>query len=428
MKKWVSNHEIFSLTPLRQDALEILEAGLSAVDTSVVLRKELEWDQKSKTLEVGNFTFRLGEFENIYFVAIGKCAVEASKTIEDILGDAITGGIVLDVTKGVSEKLKMYQGTHPFSSNSNVSATKEILNLLAKATARDLIITVISGGGSALLSSPFEISHEALSLVTKKLMENGATIEEINVVRKHLSTTKGGQLAKIAFPATIIGLFFSDVAGDDLSVLASGPLTKDLSTIQDAQEILVKYNLSQYNLIETPKEDKYFEKISSVLVVNSKRGLVAMQKAAVNLGYSCKIETTEMRGEAKNVGEELGKREMKPKSVLLLAGETTVRVQNSAGEGGRNMELALGALIEINKAQVKDKLLVTLASDGRDNSNFAGAVADIISIKCAEKLGLDSKEFLRQNNSKKFWEKCRGQVITGKTGINVADFVVMLKG
>lgn len=426
MKNWVFNREIFSSSSLRQDALKILETGLSAVDTRTALAEKLKWNKENRTLEVENLSFRLNEFKNVYLIAIGKCAVNASKVVEDILGDELTDGIVLDVQEGVSERLKIRKGTHPFPSDLNVDATKEILDLLARATEKDLVLSIISGGGSALLSSPHEISHETLSLLTKELMGKGATIEEINTVRKHLSEAQGGQLAKIAFPATIVGLFFSDVIGDDLSVIASGPLTKDKTTIADAQNILIKYNLPQYKLLETPKEDKYFEKVNTVLVVNSQRALLVMKKEATNLGYSAKIETLEMRGEAKDVGAELGKRKIAPKSAVLLAGETTVKIKNPAGEGGRNMELTLSALIEIQEADFSNKLIISLASDGRDNSDFAGAIADIISIVKTKELGLNPEEFLENNNSKKFWEKNGNQIITGSTGINVADFVLML--
>jgi glycerate 2-kinase len=426
MKTWVSNPEVFELSPLRKDALKILDRGLTAVDSASVIHNELKWDKQNRILNIGSLTYQLGDFENFYFIAIGKCAVESATAVEDMLGEEITDGFVLDVGESSFSKLQCRRGTHPHSSEQNVSATKEIAGLISQASEKDLILVIISGGGSALLAQPYKIGLDELSVIFKGLTAKGATIEELNTVRKHLSEVTGGQLAEMAYPATVINLLMSDVAGDDPSIIASGPFVKDDSTVTDAQNILEKYGLTVAELRETPKDSKYFEKVSTEVIVNSHKALEAMRQEAQTLGYSAEIETDVMKGEASEVGVELGKRHLSPKSAVFLAGETTVNIRNPDGEGGRNMEVALGALLTLQDSADEQKLILACASDGRDNSDFAGAIADEVSLMSSKYINLNPKEFLEKNNSKKFWEQVDGRIITGPTGINVADFVFVL--
>lgn len=422
------NREIFFLSKLREDALKILEKGLSAVQTKEIIKKEVKFDPDSKLLTVTGNQINLTDYKNVYFVAIGKCAKDSAEEVERILGDAITDGVVLDISEGKSQRLRMRKGTHPLPSEANMSATEEIISMLQGADEKDLVMIVISGGGSALLCSPYEMDCETLSRVTKALMSKGATIEEMNTVRKHLSRVQGGQLAKIAYPTRVIGLVFSDVIGDDLSTIASGPLTKDLSTVKMAEEVLEKYgileecSLPECKLMETPKEDKYFEKIETKVIVSSKDAAIAMRNEAESLGYSAEIKDLELRGEARTVGKQIAKSDMGEKSAHIFSGETTVTVLNPEGKGGRNQELVLGALLE----DPKNKLIISFASDGRDNSDTAGAIADRVSFKEMNRKNVDPKKFLDENNSEIFWKEINNAIITGPTEINIADLVLVL--
>ena len=425
---WIKNKAALGLTPLRRDALAILEAGLDAIDTETVIREEVRWDVAARTLGVKEITVNFAAYRRVYLVAFGKCAARAAGALENIFGDALTGGIVLDIQAGAFKKLISRVGTHPLPSAANIQATEEIIKLLEDLTAKDLVLVVVSGGGSALLFSPGQNDCATIVRVTQALTNAGATIAELNTVRKHTSRAPGGQLAKIAYPATVLGLVFSDVVGNDLSVIASGPLTRDQTTVAEARAILEKYNifslekLSQFVITETPKDEKYFAQVKTVIIADNLRALTAMKSAAEKLNYPATIETTTLTGLAPVIGAALAAALRPARSAFLYGGETTVEVISNAGQGGRNQELALAAL-----PQVKDKtVLMACASDGRDNSAAAGAIADVLSRQNAREKNLDPSEYLRTNNSYPFWQRCGGQIITGPTGANVADLLLIL--
>lgn len=428
MKLWIKNEDELATTELRKDALAILSAGLEAIDTRSAVREEVTFEKDTKTVCFKDLHVCLSDYERIFFVAIGKCALDASLEMEEILGDDITAGYVLDISGGVFKKLISRVGTHPFPSEQNMEATEDIVKLLSDTTERDLVIVVISGGGSALLCSPYNISCETLTRITKTMMQKGATIEEVNTVRKHLSKVQGGQLAKIAHPARVVALIFSDVPGDDLSLIASGPVTKDNTTSADAERLLLTYDvmnlceIPECNVTETPKEDKYFEQVSTILLVNNERGLVAMKKKAETLGYKATIRDTQLQGEARTIGETLAKESLAERSVYLYGGETTVTVSEQ-GKGGRNQEFALGALPFVSP----DSLVLACASDGHDNSDVAGAFADAELLAQAQKNGLNPQEFLSRNDSYHFFETLNTQIKTGTTGANVSDFYFVIR-
>lgn len=428
MKRWIQNFDELATNTLRHDALTILEAGLDAIDTRSAVRQEVTYEKDTNIVCFKNLNICLADFEKIFFVAIGKCAVDASLEIEKIFGDAITAGYVLDIQGGVFRKLISKVGTHPLPSEANKEATESIVELLSTATEKDLVIVVISGGGSALLCSPFDMTCEKLSQVTKTLMEKGATIEEMNTIRKHLSKVQGGQLAQIAYPAQVVALIFSDVPGDDLSLIASGPVTKDITTKADAEEILARYGIgdtieiSQNSIVETPKEDKYFEHVQTILLVNNAQGLEAMKRCAEKLGYSSQIVDTKLQGEARMVGATISSQPMKKNTALFYGGETTVTVTHK-GKGGRNQEAALSALRTIPE----DTIFVACASDGHDNGDVAGAFADKDLQQSAVQAKLDVDVYLRENNSYPFFEALHTHIKTGITGINVSDFYCVLR-
>jgi glycerate-2-kinase len=423
----IKNKNDLSTTPLRADALDILSAGLDAIDTAMAVRHNVIFEKENRILKLGGKTFYLSEYKNVYLVAFGKCAVLAGKELEAILGDEIKSGIVLDIQGGSFKKLRSVVGTHPFPSEGNMKATADLVKLVESATEEDLVIVVISGGGSSLLCMPNEMSCENLVKITKILFSKGANIEEINTVRKHLSKVQGGYLAKMIYPAVSIALIFSDVPGDDLSVIASGPMSKDLTTKEMAEKIMKKYdvlNLCQIpscELVETPKEDKYFEKVRHLLLVNNATALEAMSAKAKDLGYGARIVSKTLEGEAREVGASIAKTEIGAKSVLLYGGETTVMVKQK-GKGGRNQEVALGALPYVPEGRV----LLACASDGVDNTDMAGAIADDNVREEAKKLSLNPQGFLDTNNSYEFFRQVGAHVKTGVTGSNVSDLYFLI--
>ena len=423
----IKNKSELSVNSLRSDAMDILSAGLDAIDTSGAVRKNVIYEKESRMLKVDGKIFYLSEYKNIYLIAFGKCAVLASQELEEILGDEIKGGIVLDIQSGYFKKLQSIVGTHPFPSEDNMRATAQVVELIDKATEDDLVIVVISGGGSSLLCLPYEISCENLVKITKVLFEKGANIEEINTVRKHLSQVQGGQMAKLIYPASSITLIFSDVPGDDLSVVASGPMSKDLTVVEDAQSVMKKYDvinlcqIPQCELTETPKEEKYFEKIFTCLLVNNAVALKAMQEFAIAKGYKTKIVSKTLSGEAREVGVFIAKTEIGSKTALFYGGEATVTVKQN-GKGGRNQEVALGALPFIEEG----KVLVACASDGVDNTDMAGAIVDGIVRGKAEELKINPQEYLDANNSYEFFVKVGAHINTGITGSNISDLYMLI--
>jgi len=423
----IKNWNELSTTSLREDALQILEAGLESVATENVIESQIVL--KDGDLCIKDARICLGLYKQVFFVGIGKCALDAGGVFEKLLGDRITDGIVLDVRGGVLKKLRSYVGTHPYPSEQNLEATRAIVKMFDNITVEDLVITVISGGGSSLLCMPHDLKCEVLANITKGLMDKGASIHEINIVRKHTSDIQGGQLAKLLFPATVISFIFSDVPGNDMGTVASGPTVMDASTQEDAEKILAKYDiltlctLPHCELVETPKNPKYFERVTNILLVTGHKALEAMAKKAIALGYKSTIVTDNLEGEARVVGEKLAREENASRVCKLYGGETTVRVWGQ-GKGGRNQELVLAALSHL----VTNKVIVAAASDGWDNSDVAGALGDKDLFEHAQGLHADPSQFLDTNNSYEFFSRIGGHIKTGRTGINVSDLYFILAG
>ena len=443
----IKNFQKLAVSDLRKKALKIAEAGLEAIDTQKVIKDRVklqknfypvrgrEGSQRVSTsngaLVIDQKTFSLKNTKNIYVVAIGKCAGEAALALEKVLGHKIKAGIALDVKKVSGLKtIKSLAGSHPFPSDRNTQATIQIINLIKNLNRDDLILFVIYGGGSTLLCGPKKGTCAEETLIVKKLMDSGATISEINTVRKHLSVARGGYLAKYAYPAKSIALIFSDVIGNDLQFIASGPTVKDTTTIKDALKILDKYNVPKVcpiencGLVETPKDDDFFKPVTNIIFVSGEVALTAMAKTAKKLGYKVTICTSCLKGEARSIGSKIAAEinRAKPKTVLLYGGETTVNVKGK-GKGGRNMELALSALSRLHQ----DSLVLSLASDGRDNTELAGAICDKITLEKIAKLKIKPLNYLVENNSYFFFKKTGDYILTGKTGSNVSDLVIAIK-
>lgn len=420
----IKNIETLANNTLREDALNILEIGYESIMVERLILSKISFENNSICLK--DFKICLDDYEKVFFIAVGKCAVSSATFFEKLIGEKIYSGIVLDVKEGKFKNLLSEAGTHPLPSNKNMVVTKSIVDLLKEATKKDLILTVISGGGSSLMFLPNRLSCDDYTLISNELMHSGATISELNTFRKHSSQIKGGQFAELAYPATVISFILSDVPGDDLSVIASGPTAMDLTTKKDAEEILKRFKIREkfpqikIDLIETPKKEKYFTNVKNILLGSNIVALEAMKKKAEDLGYYAYIEDHKIQGIARELGEKLIKKDYLPNSCHIWGGETTVRVLNNKGVGGRNQEFVLGSLPYIPENTV----VVGCASDGWDNSNMAGAIADKNLFEKSSKI----EEYLNENNSYEFFEKFGGHILTERTGSNVADFYLILVG
>ena len=424
----IQNIDKLAQTAARQAALMIAEAGLRAIDTPNVIRSQVRLT--GGYIFIGREKYELRRVGDIIFIGVGKCALEAGRTIEEILGARLTAGVAVDVKPGNLSRIRSYAGTHPLPSAENIQAAADIVRLLQGRKAADLIIFAISGGGSTLLCLPEDLGCEEEKAVFQTLTQAGAAIQEINTVRKHLSLARGGYLAKYAYPAQVVSLIFSDVPGDNIQFVASGPTVKDATTIQDAEAILQKYDvlkkcgLAKCGLVETPKDDKYFARGRVILAASGGTALRAMAAKAAELGYAVEIRQDQLTGEARAAAQKVANdlRQAPPRRAILWSGETTVELKGR-GRGGRNTELALAALPLLQA----DELVLALASDGRDNGEAAGALADLRTAAKSADLRLDAHKYLEDNNGYPFFEQARDQILTGHTGSNVADLLIALK-
>lgn len=416
---------------LRRDALTIADAAYTAIDVSVALNNEL--CVSGEMLLHGKRAYPLAG-RRVFFVGVGKCAFTAAHAIELLLGKHLTGGIALDVAGEVPvylAKITAITGTHPLPSEQNAAATRSILDILESATHEDLVIMLVSGGGSTLIcqpTAPMTIADE--QTLFKELSAKGATIEDMNMVRKHTSTARGGGLAKAAYPAEVISLIVSDVPGNNIQFISSGPTVQDDSTIADAQAVLGRYSVTAptgLTLIETPKEAKYFGRMTNTLFLTNNTGLTAMKEAAERLGYVATIITDTLSGEARKVGRQIVTmlHDAPTKTAFLYGGETTVTLPDvgAFGAGGRNQEMALSVLTDIKD----DELLFPFTSDGHDNTDYAGAIADAESVAHARAYGMSSEEYLVEHRSYDFFTTTKDAVNVGYTGSNVSDFIIALK-
>jgi glycerate-2-kinase len=435
----IQNFEQIATTPLRRDALMIAEAGLEAIDTKAAIHAgvRLEGDtlyvrDSGNAAYPSEKSFPLGS-GRVIVAAIGKCAFAASAALEEILGKRLSEGVAIDVhAPEPLQIIRPFQGTHPIPSEANVGATKALVAMLRQCSKDDFVIFIISGGGSTLLSMPEAVGYEEEAKIVKALTASGATIEELNTIRKHLSLARGGYLAEYANPARSVSLIFSDVMGNDLQFIASGPTIKDNTTIEDAEKILAKYDvlrvcrLEKCGFVKTPKEDEFFANVHNLLFMSNLNALAAMKEKAGELGYAVKVSATYLFGEARNVGAKLA-RELTAspaKTALLYGGETTVTVK-APGKGGRSQELGLSAMRFMQPGEV----IVPFGSDGHDNTDAAGGVCDIVARgKALKGDGNSLQESLDHNLSYDFFKKIGEQVLTGDTGSNVSDLLVALKG
>jgi glycerate 2-kinase len=416
----IKNAAQVGTSPASRACVKILNAGLDAVDPERALREAIS--VQGNVLRIGTFSCYSHQFRRIIVVGAGKASGIMASVVEKILGNRITKGKVIDITARTLKRITVVAGDHPVPSPNNVAHTKSILRMTKGLREDDLVLCLISGGGSALFTDPRIPLAQYLPL-TKRLLKSGATIQEFNTVRKHLDGVKGGRFAAHCAPATVVSLLVSDVPGNDPAVIASGPTVHDPTTIRDAQQILAKYSLPQVPVSETPKEAKFFRHVHNQVVIDNTRAVNAMVVEAKKLKLKTIILSTELTGEARDTGKKLLAK-LKPRTAVIAAGETTVTVRGT-GKGGRNQELVLGSIREL--AKMKNTALASIGTDGIDNSPHAGAIADTMTFTRAQQLKLDDKAFLKDNNSFVFWQKLKKAVITGPTGTNVSDVMLAVR-
>ena len=420
----IKNFNKLETTENRKLGLQIIEAGLSAIDTQTVIYNSIKLENDILSI-VGN-GFLLSKFKKIKVVGFGKASIPAALALEKILGSKITEGAVIGIHKTNSEYIKIFAGTHPRPSQINIDGGKKIYEVIKDSNEEDLILALVSGGGSALLCYGDNECEQGIKLYDS-FLKTGKTINKINIVRKHLSILKGGGLAKIAYPATIIGLIFSDIPGDDFENVASGPTYKDKTTICDAQKIITENNLGEFNLIETPKEDKYFDKVYNFVLVSNKTAVDAMAKKAREFNLGVNIVSTALYDKADAAIKKIFSIE-KENSVTLAAGEPSISVPKNEGRGGRNLHMGLEAIKNklIDSKNFQNSVFISLASDGMDNSDVAGAIVDENTLKKVKELGLDVNDYFNRFDSYSFFQKTGDMIITGPTGANVSDLMILL--
>lgn len=414
------NAKKLARTPARRDALDIIEAGYEsiAIDQLVATNVSLTGD----VLKVGGKRFNLANYDRILVVGVGKGSALVAKNLEAILGPKrIKAGFVIDIAKQRLKRVKSLTGTHPLPSEVNIKATEQIIKLLETAKKDDLVITIVCGGGSSLFCKPGALTCLELQFISNHLLRAGATIQQINTVRKHVSLIHGGGMAKYAYPATIVSLIISDVPGDDLSMVSSGPTVLDTTTKHEAETVAHRFGLPPIDMMETPKDPRYFKRVHNILIGSGANTVIAMAAKAKELGYKPRIISRSLHGLAKDIGPALAKR-VQPGEALLACGETEVIV-TKAGKGGRNQDVAVSAIPWLKAGNV----IISAASDGKDNVKVAGGIADGTYTRAKLKRSrINPAQAVADNQSYRVLAKLKDHLQINKVTANVSDFVLML--
>ena len=421
----------------RKHALQIFRAALQAADPYAAVLRHLHFD--GRTLTAGRRRYHVADFDRIQVIGAGKAGAAMARAAAHVLGKRLAGGLVIvpDATSVRVRSIVLAPASHPIPDQRGVEGARRILDIARAAGPRDLLLCMISGGASALLSAPAPpLTLAAKQEITRRLLAGGANIHELNAVRKHLSLVKGGQLAASAYPASICALILSDVIGDDLDIIGSGPTVGDRSTVDDARVVLHRYGVAvpDGTLQDTPKPgDPRLRHVQNLIVGSNSLAIDAAARKARELGYRTLVLSTSIQGETREIARmhaaiarEIlahGHPVRRP-ACLLSGGETTVTVRGK-GLGGRNQEFVLAAAIEL--LGTGPVTIFSAGTDGLDGpTDAAGAIADDKTIARAEAAKLDARGSLNANDSYHFFEKLDALVKTGPTGTNVMDVRILL--
>lgn len=451
MSKTNFNQAVLANNPrARTRALAILEAALQAVDPGNAVRAQVQ--RNGDLLIIAGSTYDLSQYARVLVVGAGKAGAPMAQAIEHLVGDRIDAGIVVvkQGHTGHTDTIEIVEAGHPVPDAAGLEAGKRVLALANSAGAGDLVLALLSGGGSALLEATDGISLDDLQVLTSSLLACGATIGEINCLRKHISLIKGGQLARAAYPATLVTLVLSDVVGSPLDVIASGPTVPDPTTWADAWALVQKFGLEarlplsvRARLVEggagriadTPKPgDGIFERTQTVVIGDNRVAALAACAQAKALGYSTWLLSTFVEGEAREVAKviaALGKEIIAsgmpalPPACLVLGGETTVTLTPEHGAGGRNQELALAAALALDG--LNNITVASLATDGSDGpTDSAGGLVDGETVARGRLLGLDAAATLARHDAYPFLQATGDLLLSGPTQTNVNDLIFVL--
>jgi glycerate 2-kinase len=443
------------LSQMRSEAMEIFRSSLEAVDPYQAVKRFVR--SEGHTLILGSendpgIELDLTAYDSITIVGAGKATAPMARALEELVGERINHGII-NVKYGFGEPLdftEIIEAGHPLPDNSGVEGTRRILDLLHNAGEKDLVFSLMSGGGSALLPQPAgNITLSEKQDLTRGLLACGARIDEINVVRKHISASKGGQMARAAYPATIVNLMLSDVVGDKTDVIASGPFVPDCSTFEEVWKIFDKYHLTDIpkkilehlqaglegQIPETPKvNDPIFDRVFNFVVGSNIQALKSARQKAEAMGYATLILSSMVEGEAKEVAlvhSAIAKEIVKtglplpPPACIITGGENTVTLIGN-GLGGRNQEFCLSAALDMIALPPR-VVILSGGTDGNDGpTDAAGAVVDPFTVTRGRNQGIEAADFLRNNDAYHFFEKTGDLLMTGPTNTNVMDVRLVL--
>ncbi|MGB3091800.1 MAG: glycerate kinase [Candidatus Zixiibacteriota bacterium] len=442
-----------SARSLRKDVLSILHSCIKASDPLYAIKKRVKL--KRGKLWVDSHSYDLRLIKRVFVIGAGKASARMAQAIEELFGDRISSGIII-TKKGhhlpLRGRIDLMEGAHPLPDREGLKGTRRIVKLLSPTAPDDLVIFLLSGGGSALLVSPVAgISLRDKIKLTDELLRCGADIKEINTIRKHISQVKGGRLAELAQPSPVLTLILSDVIGNRLDSIASGPTAPDRTTFSDCMKIVKKYDLrkkipsSIYShlekgagerLKETPKpRDPIFKKVKNVIIGSNRTALGAAERKARELGFNTYVLPRPVAGDTtraakrqvtliRRIAERKGP--VRPPACVISGGETTVKIKGK-GKGGRNQEFALVAAMGIEG--MKNVVLLSAGTDGTDGpTDAAGAICDGETVRRALRKGLNPKSSLADNDSYHFFGKLGDLVVTGPTHTNVMDVHLALIG
>jgi hydroxypyruvate reductase len=440
------------LDELRKAARRIFDAAVRAVDPAEAVRRHVR--REDSRLRIGQETLDLGGVHQIVVVGCGKAAAPMAAAVEDVLGDRISRGVVVTKYGHVqpTRMVRIHEAGHPVPDDAGIKGAEAILDHVRGLGPKDLVLVLISGGGSALTPAPVDgISLSEKQALTKSLLACGADIREINTLRKHISRVKGGQLARVAQPARVVALILSDIVGDPLDAIASGPTVPDPTTFADALRILDKYRIrgevpatvrarleagARGEVPETPKpDDPLFARVHNLIVGSNIQALEAARSEAHALGLTPMILSSSIEGETREIARMHAAlaREIRtsgnpvtPPACLISGGETTVTLRGT-GKGGRNQEFVLAAALDI--AGLPGTVILSAGTDGTDGpTDAAGAIADGETCSRALALGLNPRAALDGNDAYPFFEKLGDLILTGPTNTNVMDVRLVLVG